>query len=129
MQCEQQPLQRLNIACTIGYAKQRTERFTQRRARCLAPDAYATLRTRNALAQCFASTFPITRFQELEPDALPGNRRSLRERVSLRQTGHFRRRRILRQLIKQPRLFRINAGKIEVRPETIIFYPKKENES
>ena len=36
---------------------------------------------------------------------------------------------IARQLIKQPRLFRINAGKIEVRPETIIFYPKKENES
>ena len=32
---------------------------------------------------------------------------------------------IARQLIKQPRLFRINAGKIEVKPETIIFYPKK----
>ena len=36
---------------------------------------------------------------------------------------------IARQLIKQPRLFRINAGKIEVKPETIVFYPKKENES
>ena len=36
---------------------------------------------------------------------------------------------IARQLIKQPRLFRINAGKIEVEPETITFYPKKENES
>ena len=36
---------------------------------------------------------------------------------------------IARQLIKQPRLFRINSGKIEVKPETIIFYPKKENES
>ena len=36
---------------------------------------------------------------------------------------------IARQLIKQPRLFRINAGKIEVKPETIVFYPKKEKES
>ena len=36
---------------------------------------------------------------------------------------------IARQLINQPRLFRINSGKIEVKPETIIFYPKKETES
>lgn len=36
---------------------------------------------------------------------------------------------IARQLIKQPRLFRINAGKIEVEPETITFYPEKKNES